>query len=132
MHANEDINSTNKMADDYVSRRAKSAFITGGTGSFGRAFVARLLANPGCLERIVVFSRDELKQFEMREQLEGNTAVSVEFVIGDVRDSERLRHSMRGADFVVHAAALKQVPTTELNPFEAIKTNVLGAQNGIS
>ena len=106
----------------------KSILITGGTGSFGRAFVRRILADwkPKCL---VVFSRDELKQYEMQQDF-GSPAMR--FFIGDVRDASRLVQAMRGVDIVVHAAALKQVPAAEYNPMECIKTNVHGAENVIA
>lgn len=106
-----------------------AVLVTGGTGSFGKKFIARLLAD-GEAERIVVFSRDELKQFEM-QQLEPfkDHAEKLRYFIGDVRDQPRLQRAMEGIDTVVHAAALKQVPAAEYNPFEAIKTNILGAQN---
>jgi UDP-N-acetylglucosamine 4,6-dehydratase len=105
--------------------------ITGGTGSFGKKFVEMLLQRRPGMERIVIFSRDELKQFEMAQQYPGSDYPSIRFFIGDVRDGDRLRLAMEGIDTVVHAAALKQVPTAEYNPFECIKTNVLGAQNVI-
>jgi UDP-N-acetylglucosamine 4,6-dehydratase len=105
-----------------------SVLITGGTGSFGKAFVRRLL-DDGVAGRIVIFSRDELKQYEVRQTL-GEDA-RLRWMIGDVRDKDRLRRAMTGIDYVVHAAALKQVDTAEYNPFEAVKTNVLGSQNVI-
>ena len=100
--------------------------ITGGTGSFGAAFVARTLAqcNP---RRLVVYSRDEMKQWEMAKRYAGDDRVR--FFVGDVRDRERLNRALDGVDFVVHAAALKIVPTAEYNPFECIRTNVHGAEN---
>lgn len=103
-----------------------SILVTGGTGSFGKAFIRRVLrdANP---ERLIVFSRDELKQFEM--QGEGFDDRRLRFFLGDVRDRDRLFRAFDGVDIVVHAAALKQVPACEYNPFEAIRTNVIGAQN---
>ena len=104
-----------------------SIFVTGGTGSFGKAFVKTLLAEHRPA-RIVVFSRDELKQFEMEQELR---EPSLRFFIGDVRDADRLRRAMSGVDYVVHAAALKQVPVAEYNPMECIMTNVHGAQNVI-
>lgn len=107
-----------------------SILVTGGTGSFGQKFVETLLEK-GRLERLVIYSRDELKQFEMSQRFPGDRFPCIRFFIGDVRDSERLRHAMEGVDTVVHAAALKQVPTAEYNPFECIKTNVVGAQNVI-
>ncbi len=105
----------------------KSILITGGTGSFGQVFVKELLANHSP-RRVVVFSRDELKQFEMESKFSDSR---MRFFIGDVRDKERLQVAMQGIDFVVHAAALKQVPAAEYNPMECIKTNILGGQNVI-
>lgn len=105
----------------------KSILITGGTGSFGRAFVRNLLDKHPEVERIVVYSRDELKQYEMAQNLGDNPALR--FFIGDIRDEPRLKRALEGVEVVVHAAALKQVPAAEYNPFEAIKTNVLGTQN---
>jgi UDP-N-acetylglucosamine 4,6-dehydratase (inverting) len=103
--------------------------ITGGTGSFGKEFVKTVLARYPRIKRLVVFSRDELKQFEMAQQFCGKQHQALRYFIGDVRDEARLRRALEGIDIVVHAAALKQVPTAEYNPFECIKTNVLGAQN---
>ncbi|OWY37925.1 UDP-N-acetylglucosamine 4,6-dehydratase (inverting) [Xenophilus sp. AP218F] len=106
----------------------KSVLISGGTGSFGRMFIRTLLARyrPA---RVVVFSRDELKQFEMQQEF---TDPCMRFFLGDVRDGERLKQAMRGIDYVVHAAALKQVPAAEYNPTECIRTNVNGAENMIN
>lgn len=121
-------------ADDGVSLMAvpelegASVLITGGTGSFGRAFARRLL-DDGLARRIAIFSRDELKQYEMRQLLDDDSRLR--WFIGDVRDVDRLRRAMHGVDFVVHAAALKQVDTAEYNPFEYVKTNVMGSQNVI-
>ena len=108
--------------------KRKSILVTGGTGSFGKQFVKTLLTNYQPM-RVAVFSRDELKQFEMQQEF--NSPV-MRYFIGDVRDAERLRMAMRGIDYVVHAAALKQVPAAEYNPMECIKTNVHGAENVIS
>jgi UDP-N-acetylglucosamine 4,6-dehydratase len=108
----------------------KSILVTGGTGSFGRAFVRRVLADHPEVERVAIFSRDELKQFEMQNEPWARTP-RLRFFIGDVRDSSRLLRACEDVDVVIHAAALKQVPAAEYNPFEAIKTNVLGAQNVI-
>jgi UDP-N-acetylglucosamine 4,6-dehydratase (inverting) len=108
----------------------KNVLVTGGTGSFGRAFVRTLLRKHPEVTRIVVFSRDELKQSEMAEHPDFQSP-RLRFFIGDVRDADRLRRSIEGADIVVHAAAMKQVPAAEYNPFEAVKTNVIGAQNVI-
>ena len=105
----------------------KSILITGGTGSFGRRFITNLLKQY-TPRRVVVFSRDELKQYEMQQTF---NAPCMRYFLGDVRDGERLAQAMRGIDFVVHAAALKQVPAAEYNPTECIRTNVSGAENVI-
>jgi len=105
----------------------KSILVTGGTGSFGKKFIATLFKKSKP-KRVVVFSRDELKQFEMQQTF---NAPEMRYFIGDVRDAERLKQAMRGVDYVVHAAALKQVPAAEYNPMECIKTNVHGAENVI-
>lgn len=110
------------------SLSGKSLLITGGTGSFGKAFVKTALERLK-LKKLVVFSRDELKQFEMQQRFK---APELRYFIGDIRDADRLHRAFDGIDVVVHAAALKQVPTAEYNPFEAIKTNVLGAENIIN
>lgn len=107
----------------------QSILITGGTGSFGQAFVRRLLTQHPDIRRIVIFSRDELKQFEMAQHLSPTEFPQLRYFIGDVRDLDRIRRALEGIDLVIHAAALKQVPAAEYNPFECIKTNVLGAQN---
>lgn len=109
----------------------QSILITGGTGSFGKAFVRTVLDHCPKIKRLVVYSRDELKQFEMAQEFPAQKYPALRFFIGDVRDKERLNRAMEGIDTVVHAAALKQVPAAEYNPFEFIKTNVLGAQNVI-
>lgn len=109
----------------------KSILITGGTGSFGKAFVHTVLQRYPDIRRLVVFSRDELKQFEMAQAFPETQYPAIRYFIGDVRDGERLRRAMEGIEVVIHAAALKQVPAAEYNPFECIKTNVLGAQNVI-
>lgn len=106
-----------------------SILITGGTGSFGKAFVRRVLQQYPDIRRLVVFSRDELKQFEMSQLFSEKDYPAIRYFIGDIRDEARLRRALEGIDIVVHAAALKQVPAAEYNPFECIKTNVLGAQN---
>ncbi len=105
----------------------KAIMITGGTGSFGKACVKQILKlyKP---RKIIIFSRDELKQFEMQQEF-GSPVMR--YFIGDVRDGERLKQSMRGVDYVIHAAALKQVPAAEYNPMECIKTNIYGAENVI-
>lgn len=107
----------------------KSILITGGTGSFGKAFVRTVLQRYPDIKRLVIFSRDELKQYEMSQEFPEAKHKGIRYFIGDVRDEPRLRRALEGIDIVVHAAALKQVPAAEYNPFECIKTNVLGAQN---
>lgn len=107
----------------------KSILVTGGTGSFGKAFVRTVLERYPKVRRLVVFSRDELKQFEMQQVFPASQYPCLRYFIGDVRDEARLHRALEGIDVVVHAAALKQVPAAEYNPFECIKTNVLGAQN---
>lgn len=106
----------------------KRILITGGTGSFGKCFVRYMLENYSP-EKIVILSRDEFKQYEMAQEFQNNK--KLRFFLGDVRDKERLYRAFYGIDFVIHAAALKQVPAGEYNPFETIKTNILGAQNVI-
>ena len=103
----------------------KSVLITGGTGSFGKAFVSRLLKEDQ-ISKLVIFSRDELKQFEIAETIKSS---KVRFFLGDVRDYQRLLQATDGIDVIVHAAAMKQIPAAEYNPMEAIKTNILGAEN---
>jgi UDP-N-acetylglucosamine 4,6-dehydratase (inverting) len=109
----------------------QSILITGGTGSFGKAFVKSVLDHCPKIKRLVVFSRDELKQYEMQQEFPQDKYPALRFFIGDVRDPGRLSRAMEGIDTVVHAAALKQVPAAEYNPFEFIKTNIMGAQNVI-
>jgi len=104
--------------------------LTGGTGSFGRAFLAKLLERRKP-RRVVIYSRDELKQYEMKQRLSGDDQDRIRFFLGDIRDRERLNMAMRGVDYVVHAAALKQVDTAEYNPMEFVKTNILGSENVI-
>ena len=107
----------------------KKILITGGTGSFGKQFVASLFERHPEIERVVVFSRDELKQFQMSQSYPDKKFPAIRFFIGDIRDPDRIRRALEGIDTVIHAAALKHVPIAEYNPFECIKTNVLGAQN---
>ncbi len=109
----------------------KSILVTGGTGSFGQKFVATVLERYPQVERLVIFSRDELKQFEMAQVLSPKQYPQLRYFLGNVRDKDRLWRALEGVDTVVHAAALKHVPACEYNPFEAVKTNVLGAQNVI-
>lgn len=106
----------------------KAILITGGTGSFGRKFIRTVLKDHAP-RRVVVFSRDELKQYEMQQEF---NAPCMRYFLGDVRDAERLKQATRGIDYIVHAAALKQVPAAEYNPTECIRTNVNGAENVIN
>ena len=105
----------------------KNILVTGGTGSFGKMFI-KILLEQYRPNKVIVYSRDELKQFEMQQMYNDSC---MRYFIGDVRDGERLKYAMEGVDYVVHAAALKQVPAAEYNPMECIKTNVNGAQNVI-
>lgn len=105
----------------------KTILITGGTGSFGKKFVERIFAKY-TPKKIIIYSRDEYKQFVMRQKFQKHDEY-IRYFIGDVRDKDRLYRAFQGVDFVVHAAALKQVPACEYNPFEAVKTNIHGAQN---
>ncbi len=109
-----------------------SLLITGGTGSFGKALTRRVLQKYPDIKRLVIFSRDELKQYEMAQEFPPDKYPNIRFFIGDVRNEERLRRALERIDYVVHAAALKQVPAAEYNPIEFIQTNVMGAQNMIS
>jgi UDP-N-acetylglucosamine 4,6-dehydratase len=109
----------------------KVILITGGTGSFGKRAVEVILKKYEP-RRLIVFSRDEFKQSEMAKRFNDRDFPSVRYLIGDVRDKERLSRAFRGVDFIIHTAALKQVPAMEYNPFEAVKTNVVGAQNVIN
>jgi len=106
----------------------KTLLITGGTGSFGKKCTETILKKYKP-KRLIIFSRDELKQFEMAQIFSSNKYPCMRYFIGDVRDKERLKRAFHGVDIVIHAAALKQVPAAEYNPFEAVKTNILGAQN---
>ncbi|KKW13044.1 MAG: UDP-N-acetylglucosamine 4,6-dehydratase [Parcubacteria group bacterium GW2011_GWC2_49_9] len=107
--------------------RGKTVLITGGTGSFGKNFAKHLLVNSK-LKKLIIFSRDELKQSQMEVEMNDER---IRFFIGDVRDLPRLERAFHGVDVIVHAAALKQVPALEYNPYEAVKTNILGSQNVI-
>ncbi len=108
-----------------------SVLITGGTGSFGKEFVKTVLHRFPNIKKLVVFSRDELKQFEMSQLYPKSRYDAIRFFIGDVRDLNRLKRAFEGIDIVIHAAALKQIPAAEYNPIECIKTNILGAENVI-
>ena len=106
----------------------KSILITGGTGSFGKHFIQKVtkIYKP---TKLIVYSRDELKQYEMHQNISNSKYSCLRYFLGDVRDQPRLRTALEGVDLVIHAAALKQVPAAEYNPFEAVKTNIIGAQN---
>ena len=111
----------------------KTVLVTGGTGSFGRKFI-QVIFERFDVAKVIVYSRDELKQYEMQNSdkfLKYNLEDRIRYFIGDVRDSSRLKMAMEGVDYVVHSAALKQVPAAEYNPFEAVKTNIIGSQNVI-
>jgi UDP-N-acetylglucosamine 4,6-dehydratase len=110
----------------------KSILITGGTGSFGKKFVQTIVEKYPDIKRVVIYSRDELKQYEMALEFPPLKYPFMRFFIGDVRDAERLRMACEGIDIIVHAAALKHVPIAEYNPFECIKTNIMGAENVIN
>ncbi len=105
--------------------------MTGGTGSFGKAFTSHIL-NHYKPKKLIIFSRDELKQFEMQHEFPVDRYPELRYFIGDVRDAERLKQAMSGVDYVIHSAALKQVPAAEYNPFECIRTNINGAENVIN
>lgn len=110
----------------------KKVLVTGGTGSFGKKFVEMVLKKYPTIKRLVIFSRDELKQYEMSLQFPREKYPQVRFFIGDVRDRLRLMRACEGIDVIVHAAALKHVPIAEYNPFECISTNVIGAENVVN
>ena len=110
----------------------QSVLITGGTGSFGKKFVETILKRYPEVKRIVIYSRDELKQFELKQKYPESKYPQLRFFIGDVRDGERLKRACEGVDVIIHAAAIKQVDTAEYNPEECIKTNIHGAQNVIN
>lgn len=110
----------------------KSILVTGGTGSFGKKFIEIVLKKFPNVKRVVVYSRDELKQFEMSQTFSHQKYPAIRYFIGDVRDGERFKRACEGIDIIIHAAALKQVPAAEYNPMECIKTNILGAENVIN
>jgi UDP-N-acetylglucosamine 4,6-dehydratase len=119
------------FSQPWMDLNDKSILITGGTGSFGKHFIKTAIAQYKP-KRLIVFSRDELKQFEMQQDFPIEKYPFIRYFIGDVRDRDRLELALNGVDFVVHAAAMKQVTTAEYNPFECIRTNVFGAENVVS
>jgi UDP-N-acetylglucosamine 4,6-dehydratase/5-epimerase len=126
-------NGASRSFDDGIKEAIKifdnaSVLVTGGTGSFGKRFIETLLRH-GKARRVIVFSRDEFKQYEMQQQLAELPSEPMRYFIGDVRDSDRLELATREVDYIIHAAALKHVPAAEYNPFECIRTNVSGAEN---
>lgn len=114
-----------------IDLNGKSILITGGTGSFGKKFVAMVLQRFPHVKRMVIYSRDELKQFEMQQTFPTAKYPAMRYFIGDIRDGDRFKRACKNIEIIVHAAALKQVPTAEYNPMECIKTNVIGANNVI-
>lgn len=110
----------------------KSILITGGTGTLGKALVKRILSYYPRVKRLVVFSRDEQKQFQMNQEFSENQFDALRYFIGDIRDFDRLKRAFKGIDYVIHTAAMKHVPIAEYNPMECVKTNVLGAENLIN
>lgn len=119
----------NVLDADFLSD--KSILVTGGTGSFGQRFIKRILVDCPKVRRLIVYSRDELKQYEMSQDSNLAKSDKLRYFLGDVRDKDRLTRAFNDVDIVVHAAALKQVPASEYNPFECVKTNIIGAQNVI-
>ena len=107
----------------------RKILITGATGSFGKEFIKHLVKNYKKIKKLVIFSRDELKQSEMSKIYDVKKYPFIRFFIGDIRDKDRVNMALKDIDYVIHAAALKQVDTSEYNPFETIKTNVIGTQN---
>ncbi len=110
----------------------KTILITGGTGSLGKALTSHILKEWPEIKKIIIFSRDEQKQFQMAQEFPSNLYPQLRFFIGDVRDYERLRRAFKGVDYIIHAAAMKHVPIAEYNPMECIKTNINGAENVIN
>jgi len=115
------------MKNNYFNK--KSIFLTGGTGSFGRAFIEEIIKKKFKLKKLIIFSRDELKQSQLSKQYPESKFPFIRFFLGDIRDYDRLKFAMPEVDIVVHAAALKQVQAAEYNPFEFIQTNIIGSQN---
>jgi UDP-N-acetylglucosamine 4,6-dehydratase/5-epimerase len=120
-----------EFTQPWMDLNEKSVLVTGGTGSFGKHFIKTVIAQYKP-RRLIVFSRDELKQFEMQQEFPQSQYPFIRFFIGDVRDRDRLELALNGVDYVVHAAAMKQVTTAEYNPFECVRTNIFGAENVVS
>jgi len=110
----------------------KSVLITGGTGSLGQALTKHILANYPDIKRLVIFSRDEQKQFQMSQTFSSQQYPCLRYFIGDIRDFDRLKRALKGIDYVIHTAAMKHVPIAEYNPMECVKTNIIGAENLIN
>ena len=115
-----------------MNLKDKSILITGGTGSLGKALTKHILTTYPDIKKIIIFSRDEQKQFQMAQEYPENIYPQMRFFIGDVRDFERVKRALRGVDYVIHAAAMKHVPIAEYNPMECVKTNIMGAENVIN
>ena len=109
--------------------QSTNILITGGTGSFGKHFLKKLLTRYPNLERVVIYSRDELKQWELQQEYPHEKYPNLRFFLCDIRDIKRLKHALEKIDVVIHAAALKQVTAAEYNPIEFIKTNIIGSEN---
>jgi UDP-N-acetylglucosamine 4,6-dehydratase/5-epimerase len=117
------------MTINSLNLNNKSVLITGGTGSFGKQFIRTILQRYPDVKKVIVYSRDELKQFEMQQEFPQSKYTCMRYFIGDVRDAQRTKAACEGVDIIIHAAALKQVPAAEYNPMECIKTNIMGAEN---
>jgi len=115
-----------------MNLKDKSILITGGTGSLGKALTSHILKNSPDIKRLVIFSRDEQKQFDMAQEYPVSEYPQIRFFIGDIRDYDRVKRALKGIDYVIHAAAMKHVPIAEYNPMECVKTNILGAENLIN
>lgn len=115
-----------------MNLKDKSILITGGTGSLGKALTKHIISTYPDVKKIIIFSRDEQKQFQMAQEYPENVYPQMRFFIGDVRDYERVRRALKGVDYVIHAAAMKHVPIAEYNPMECVKTNIMGAENVIN
>ena len=115
-----------------MNLKDKSILITGGTGSLGKALTKHIISTYPDVKKIIIFSRDEQKQFQMAQEYPESVYPQMRFFIGDVRDYERVRRALKGVDYVIHAAAMKHVPIAEYNPMECVKTNIMGAENVIN